>query len=80
MERKNKKKLSIHFELQTGLNLNEFASQNSIEIIHVDVFIFFLIIYRLIHPIHPIRDMVKLYLIINMHLGVIRLVIQPEHF
>lgn len=77
MERKNKKKLSIHFELQTGLNLNEFASQNSIEIIHVDVFIFFLIIYRLIHPIH---DMVKLYLIINMHLGVIRLVIQPEHF
>jgi hypothetical protein len=72
MERKNKKKLSIHFELQTGLNLNEFASQNSIEIIHVDFFIFFLI--------HPIRDMVKLYLIINMHLGVIRLVIQPEHF
>jgi hypothetical protein len=73
MERK--KKPSIHFELQTGLNLNEFASQNSIEIIQADFFIFFLIIYRLIHPIH---DMVKLYLI-NMRLGV-RLVIQPEQY
>jgi len=76
MERK--KKPSIHFELQTGLNLNEFASQNSIEIIQADFFIFFLIIYRLIHPIHPIHDMVKLYLI-NMRLGV-RLVIQPEQY